>query len=294
MAMWKQVGFTLLALMVGLVSEPAEARFGKRSRPSSPPPNASPRPPPSYGGGGGPLHPNPFYGYYGHMNPWYRYWYYDPSWAWPFLGPDRPFQSFGRHYYYYENPAWRRRSRPSVQVEGKAEPPPKVDLVVDGGLVAQGFMTGLGLQVDGPELGFGARLNVLNLATDDGSPGRDYISLLSLKPGVLLVSREQLRVRVTAGVDAAFAPDAIMIGPGFGTNALVRLVGPLKLEASAQWTPLPFTQLAGDAGLAVDLGPLRLRGGYRAIYLSDQGRVEEGVVHREFFAGPYAGMSLHL
>lgn len=290
--MWKQVGFTLIALMVGLVSEPAEARFGKRSRPSSSPPDASPRPPPSSGGGGW-QRPSPFYGYYGHMDPWYRYWYYDPSWAWPFLGPGRPFQSFGRHYYYYENPA-RRRLRPSVQVEGKAEPPLKVDLMADGGLVGQGFMTGLGLQVDGQELGFGARLNVLNLAPDDGSPGRDYISLLSLKPGVSLVAREHLRVRVTAGADFAFAPDAIMLGPGFGTNAVLRLVGPLKLEASAQWTPLPFTQLAGDAGLAVDLGPMRLRGGYRAIYLSDQGRVDNGVVHRELFAGPYAGMSLHL
>jgi hypothetical protein len=291
--MWKQVGFVLATLLVGLGSESAEARFGKRSRPSSPPPEAGPRPPPSYGGGDMPR-PNPFYGYYGYMNPWYRHWYYDPSWAWPYLGPGRPYQPFGRHYYYYYDPTWRRRPRPSAQVEGKAEQPLKVDLAADAGLVSQGFLTGVGLQVDGRELGFGARLNVLDLATDDGSPGRDYISLLSLKPGALLVSRKNLRVRVSAGLDVAFAPDAIMLGPGFGTNALMRLVGPLKLEASAQWTPLPFTQLTGDAGLALELGPMRLRGGYRAIYLSDQGRVDEGTVHRELFAGPYAGLSFHL
>jgi hypothetical protein len=230
------------------------------------------------------------------MNPWYRHWYYDPSWAWPFLGPGGPYQPFGRHYYYYEEPTWRHRPgpRPSAQVQDKAEPPDRVDLVVDAGLVAQGFVTGLGLRVEGEELGFDARLNVLDLATDDGSPGRDTLSLLSLKPGVVLVAREDLRVRVSAGLDAAFAPDAIMLGPGFGTSALLRLVGPLKLETSAQWTPLPFTQLTGDVGLALELGPMRLRGGYRALYLSDQGRVDAGHVHRELFAGPYAGLSFHL
>lgn len=289
--MWKQVGLVLAAVLVGLGSTPAEARFGKRSRPSSPPPSA-PRPPPSYGGGEMPR-PNPFYGYYGYMNPWYGRWYYDPSWAWPFLGIDRPYRPFGQYYYHDQDPTWRRRPRPSVRVEGKAEPL-KMDLSADMGLVSQGLVSGVGLQVDGRELGFGARVNVLDLATDDGSPGRDYISLLSLKPGVSLVARENLRVRVSAGLDAAFAPDAIMIGPGFGTSAVMRLVGPLKLETSAQWTPLPFTQLSGDAGLALELGPMRLRGGYRAIYLSDQGRVDNGVVHRELFAGPYAGLSFHL
>ncbi len=62
------------------------------------------------------------------------------------------------------------------------------------------------------------------------------------------------------------------MGPGLGTSALMRVMGPLKLEASAHWTPFPFT----------------------AIYLSDQGRVEAGRINRELFAGPYAGVALHL
>jgi hypothetical protein len=155
-------------------------------------------------------------------------------------------------------------------------------------------MVGVGLQVDGEKFGAGARLHVLSLATDDGSPGSDTLGLLSIKPSLLLVSSEALRVRVSGGVDFAFAPDALFVGPGLGTSALLRVLGPLKLEASAQWTPFPFTQLTGDAGMAFDLGPVRLRGGYRAIYLSDQGRVEAGRINRELFAGPYAGVTLRL
>jgi hypothetical protein len=291
--MWKQWGLVLAVSLVGLGSNPAEARFGKRSRPSSPssPPSTNnPRPHP--GSGGGTPRPNPYYGsgyYYGFVDPWARY-YYDPAWAWPYLGPGM-YRPFGRHY----DLMWRRRMvpRPSVRVDAESEPSPQVAFTADTGLVAKGFAVGLGMQGEGVRYGFGARLNILDLATDDGSPGRDNISLLSLKPSVLLVSQKSLRVRVSGGVDVAFAPDAIMLGPGLGTSAQLRVVGPLKLEASANFTPLPFTQLTGDAGLAVDWGVVGLRGGYRAIYLSDQGRVD-GHVNRELFAGPYAGVTLHL
>jgi hypothetical protein len=301
--MWKQVGVVLAVSLMGLGSERAEARFGKRrpdSESSSPSRPTTSRPHPSSGVGQPRPHPydGPRHGYHGgyfgyegfYSYPWGRY-YYDPSWAWPYLGPTY------RYYDPYYGLVWRRRPmpmpRPSMQVENEAEPPTRVDLTADAGLVAQGRAVGLGLQVDGAQLGFGARLNVLSLTPDDGSPGRDSISLLSLKPSVQLVSREALRVRLLAGMDVAFAPDAIFVGPGLGTSALLRVVGPFKLEASASWTPLPFTQLSGDAGVALEFGMVRVRGGYRAIYLNDQGRVD-GHVNRELFAGPYAGLSLLL
>jgi hypothetical protein len=136
--------------------------------------------------------------------------------------------------------------RPSTQVDSGPTKPTRVDLTADAGFVSQGYAMGLGLQVDGEQLAFGARMNVFNLATDDGSPGRDHLSLLSLEPGVVLVSREELRVRLLAG-------------------------------------------------LALELGPVRVRGGYRAIYLDDQGRVDpDGKPNRELFAGPYAGVALFL
>jgi hypothetical protein len=291
--MWKQLGLVLTVTLVGLGADRAEARFGKRSQPSSPPSTNNPRPHP--GSGVGTPRPNPYYGReymygspYGFYDPWARY-YYNPAWAWPFMGPGG-YRPFGRHY----DLMWRRRMPPpSVEVDEKAGPHPKAVFSTDASLVTQGLIVGFGLQADGERFGFGARLNMLDLATDDGSAGRDNISLLSLKPSALLVSTESLRVRVSAGMDVAFAPDAIMVGPGVGTSAQLHVFGPLKAEASVNWTPLPFTQLTGDAGLAASWGPVGVRGGYRAIYLSDQGRVD-GYVNRELFAGPYVGLGLHL
>ena len=298
--MCKPLGFVLAAVLLALGPGQAEARFGKGSRPSSPPPSSPSSPSP----GGGNEHPssgvgvprrNPYYGHpfysygYGfHGDPWYRY-YYDPAWAWPYMGPGRPY-FHGRYY----DLMWRRRlvpRRPSAPVRTGPEQPTRVDLSADMGLVAQGLVTGLGLQVDGSQWGFGARLHVMNLATDDGSPGRDTLSLLSLKPGVMVVSRDDLRVRISGGLDVAFAPDAIFVGPGMGASTLVRVLGPLEVEAHTHWTPMPFTQLSAEAGLGLKLGPVRVRAGYRATYLDDHGRVD-GHVNREFFSGPYAGLAL--
>jgi hypothetical protein len=290
--MWKRVGLFLAVSLVGLGSGSAEARFGKSSRPSSP--SSSPGRGSWHGSPGRPR-PNPYYGspygYYGYYyaDPWGRY-YFDPAWAWPFVGPGYP-PYYGRYY----DLMWRNRlmPRPRAEMENTSEHSIGVDITADAGFVAQGYAVGLGLQADGEKLGFGIKLNMFDLATDDGSPGRDSISLLALKPSVLLVSNDNVRVRLSGGLDVAFAPDATFLGPGVGASTLLRLVGPLKLEASANWTPLPFTQLSGDAGVAVELGMVRLRGGYRATYLSDQGRVD-GEVHRDVFAGPYAGLALVL
>jgi len=290
--MWKQ-GFAALAvILMGLGSGTAEARFGKRPRDSSSPPSSPSSPGPSHPSSGvgrpryNPSYGSGYYGFYG--NPWVRY-YYDPAWAWPYMGPGRPYL-YGRYY----DLAWRRRLMPPPRAAPTGPTKPtQVDLTADAGFVSRGYAMGLGLQVDGDQLAFGSRLNVFNLATDDGSPGRDTVSLLSLKPGVVLVSREDLRVRLLAGVDVAFAPDAIFIGPGLGASTLMRVTGPLKLEASAHWTPLPFTQLSAEAGLALELGPVRMRGGYRATYLDDQGRLDPNrVPNRDLFAGPYVGVAL--
>lgn len=288
--MWKRVAMFVAVSLVGLGSGSAEARFGKSSRSSSP--SSSPGRGSWHGSPGVPHRPPYYgspYGYYGYYaDPWGRY-YFDPAWAWPFMGPGYPY--YGRSY----DLMWRNRlmPRPRAEVENTPEQPIGLDISADAGFVSQGYAVGLGLQADGDKLGFGIKLNMFDLATDDGSPGRDTLSLLALKPSVLLVSNDRLRLRLSGGLDVAFAPDATFLGPGVGASTLLRLAGPLKLEASANWTPLPFTQLTGDAGLAVELGMVRLRGGYRATYLSDQGRVD-GEVHRDLFQGPYAGLALVL
>lgn len=296
--MWKRVGLLLAVAWVGLGAERAEARFGKgstrSSSSSSPTHSASPvgsRPPGRVQVQPGP----PSTGYFGYpydryyFDPSWRRYYYDPAWAWPYLGPPTPY--FGRYY----DLSWRRRPRlvPMGAPEARDARPVRVDMFADGGVVSQGYSVGVGMRLEGERLGFGAKLNVFDLATDDGSDGRDTLTLTSLHPSVSLVSNDTLRLRVSGGVDIAFAPDVAMVGPGVGTSAELKLVGPLRLEASAQWTPLPFTQLGGDMAVAVDLGTVRLRAGYRSTYLNDQGRVD-GIAHTDLLAGPYGGLSLRL
>ncbi|MET0402648.1 MAG: hypothetical protein ABW123_09605 [Cystobacter sp.] len=303
--MWKQVGLVLTVAAIGLGSGAAEARFGKRS---SPPPSSGgggggDRGSPSRPGGGyseGRPHPgsprggyytgNRYYGYYGY--PWAGY-YFDPAWAWPFLGTGLP--SYGRYYGYGYDLNWRRRPPPPPpSMQDVASPPSTVDMRVDVGAVANGYQTRLGFQVDGQRFGFHTRLDLFNLASESGSLSRDRISLLSLGPSVLLVSNERLKWRLTGGMDVAFAPDVTMLGLGVGSGARLKLGGPVNLEANAHWTPLPYVQVSGDAGVALDLGSvLRLRGGYRATYLDDRGNVD-GIAHRDLLAGPFLGMSLAL
>ncbi|OJH39581.1 hypothetical protein BON30_19005 [Cystobacter ferrugineus] len=282
----------LTVAAVGLGSGEAEARFGKRSTPppSSPPGGDRPsRPGGGYWGGNPYYYGNPqgYYAYYGY--PWASYYYFDPAWAWPFLGAGLP--SYGRYYGY--GAAWRRLRPPPPPptAQEMSTPPAALDLKVDTGAVANGYSVGLGLNVDGQRFGFGTRLDLFNLAAEEGM-GRDSIALFSLGPSFLLVNNDRVKWRLTGGLDAAFAPDITMIGPGLGTSARLKVAGPLKLEASAHWTPLPYVQISGDAGVGVDLGSvLRLRAGYRATYLNDQGLVD-GIVNRDLFAGPFVGLSL--
>ena len=312
--MWKRVGLFLAVSWLGLGAGTAEARFGKSSSSSSSGSSGSSGPSrgssghsaspvgsaPSHSPGRGADRPyrSPSYGYgynYGVGAPYPYYpgswgaYYYDPSWAWPFLGAPTPY--YGSYY----DLRWRRHPRPYVQEQYEPSPV-QMDLSADAGFVSQGYAVGLGVRMEGKQLGFGARLDMFDLATDDGSAGRDSISLLSLQPSVAVVARDNFRWRFSGGMNVAFAPDVIMVAPGVGTSALLRIAGPLKIEASAQYAPWPFTQLGGDAGLAVDIGNVvRLRGGYRATYLNDQGRVNaDGRANSDLFAGPYAGLSLLL
>jgi hypothetical protein len=304
--MWKQVGLVLTVAAIGLGSGTAEARFGKRS---SPPPSSggggggAPSRPGGNGGGGGHWegpsyyrHPRGYYSSYGYYNyPWAGYYYFDPAWAWPFLGAGIP--SYGRYYGYGYDLSWRRRPPPPPpprRLRDEPPPPSMVDMRVDLGAVANGYQMRLGFQVEGQRFGFNTRLDLFNLASESGPLSRDRISLLSMGPSVLLVSHERLKWRLNGGLDVAFAPDVTMLGPGVGTGARLKLGGPVNLEANAHWTPLPYVQVNGDAGVALELGSvLRLRGGYRATYLNDQGNVD-GIAHRDLLAGPFVGMSLAL
>jgi hypothetical protein len=71
------------------------------------------------------------------------------------------------------------------------------------------------------------------------------------------------------------------------------LVGALDVESRGQLVIVPYHQVDGQAGLALHLGVLTLRGGWRVTMLDDAGHVD-GQVHRDYFSGPYAGLGLNI
>jgi hypothetical protein len=180
---------------------------------------------------------------------------------------------------------------PSSQVQTRAAQPSPLSarLGVDG--AALNTVAGLSafLGIEGARAGMDARATGLLLPTDDGTQGTDNISLLNLHLTYALLAQERARLRVEGGISSAHAPDLTAIGPSFALSFEACLAGNLDLELRAQGTPYPYRQLDAQAGLAVHLGSLVLRGGWRALYLNDMGLVDE-VVHEDAFGGPYAGL----
>ncbi|TQF11338.1 hypothetical protein FJV41_34795 [Myxococcus llanfairpwllgwyngyllgogerychwyrndrobwllllantysiliogogogochensis] len=140
---------------------------------------------------------------------------------------------------------------------------------------------------------FGVEGHVLRLSlpTDDGSEGRDRLTLVEGHVTHAFLVREHLRLRAEAGVSTAYAPDVMLVGPSVGVSFEACVLGPLDLEARTQLTPWPYLQVDGTVGLALHLGSLMLRGGWRGVYLDDQGTVD-GVAHQDRLHGPYLGAGL--
>ncbi len=97
-------------------------------------------------------------------------------------------------------------------------------------------------------------------------------------------------MRAELGADGFFSPTMVMVGPTGGLSGNVWIGGPFSLEASAMVTPWPFEQVDGKLGVAIGLGPVGLRAGWRVQYLDDRGIIN-GVDHAQLFSGPYAGLS---
>lgn len=222
----------------------------------------------------------------------------------------------GRQYYsdgYYEPPVhvfswWHRPSifdfiwvtsqptyvvAPEVAVQGRREQPNPLTLRtgVNGGAMGGGVAVDAFIGVEGERLGVEGRYTHLGLPTDDGTSGTDEIGLLEAHLTVALWASERGRLRAEAGFSSAHAPDITMIGPSFGLSSEAVIAGPLDLEARVQVTPLPYRQLDGNAGLAVHLSALTLRGGWRGMVLDDAGQVD-GEQHVDVMSGPYIGLGL--
>ncbi|GEN11029.1 hypothetical protein SAMN05443572_102148 [Myxococcus fulvus] len=142
--------------------------------------------------------------------------------------------------------------------------------------------------LEGQRFGVETRMMLLNQPTDDGTPGEDDLMLVSAHLTYAFVVRDALRLRAEGGLSTAHAPDITLAGPSVALSFEACLFSPLDFEARAQVTPLPFLQVDATVGLALHLGSLMLRGGWRGLYLDDLGTVD-GVSHVDRMHGPYFG-----
>ncbi|ATB51077.1 hypothetical protein [Corallococcus macrosporus] len=154
-----------------------------------------------------------------------------------------------------------------------------------------GFSGDLFLGLEGRRFGVDLRLTGLGLPTDDGTSGSDVITLTQSHLTWALISHERARLRVEAGVSTATAPDISFVGASFAASLEACIAGPLDLEARLQVTPFPYRQLDASAALAVHLGALVLRGGYRGMVLDDAGYTD-GIANVDTFHGPFLGVGL--
>ncbi|WP_426755648.1 hypothetical protein [Myxococcus sp. Y35] len=177
-----------------------------------------------------------------------------------------------------------------VEREQEDTVPLLVRLGVQGDWLGEGGAMGLFMAMDGRRLGLDARITGMALPAADGSDTTERLTLLSAHASAALWAGQRGRLRLEAGVASAHAPDIIFVGPSFGASVEACIgPSPVDLEARVQAVPFPHRQVDAQAGLAVHVGSLNLRGGWRALYLNDAGH-RDGEEHEERLNGPYLGL----
>lgn len=174
-------------------------------------------------------------------------------------------------------------------------PQESLPLRVQASVEAQGYASGFTLLgdvgVEGERFGFHVSAQNMAVRTDDGTPGFDSLQQVNAHLSFALLTGDHGRLRLELGADTIFAPDLITLGPTGGLSGSIYLGQVVAIEASLMATPVPYEQLDGKLALAVGLGPVGLRAGWRVQVLDDRGLVD-GVIHRDVFNGPYVGLAL--
>ncbi len=294
-----------LAMLTALIALPAEARFGKSggghssshssgssSHSSSSSGSSSHAATPvgsgsgsgvHYGSGSGSYSGGGYYGggYYGGGYGWRPHWY-DGFYGAAFV----PYYGYGWGY-------------PAATTVGSGSAAAQADegaaMRVTAGAEAQGYLGGFTLGVaaalEGDRWGFNFAGQNMSLKKDDGTPGFDNLQAFSAHLTFALLTGQYGRLRLEGGADAVMAPELFVIGPTGGISGVWWVGGPFAIEGSVMYTPWPFTQIDGKAGLALGIGAVGLRAGWRFQLLDDQGRVD-GVAHTDLYNGPYVGVSI--
>ncbi|MBN8472261.1 hypothetical protein JYJ95_37640 [Corallococcus exiguus] len=141
------------------------------------------------------------------------------------------------------------------------------------GLLVSPLRGGTGLDFDlgweAQRFGMDLRLSRLT-GTWDTSAYRDTLTLGEMHATYSPLVREELRLRVEAGVSTLDVPGRVYVAPSLGMSVEACLLGPLDVEGRLQMTPGPYQQLDARGGLALHLGSLMLRGGVRYLMLDSE------------------------
>jgi hypothetical protein len=153
------------------------------------------------------------------------------------------------------------------------------------------FFGTFNIGVEGARFGVNTQFTGIRLPWDaETSDDTHPIGLINAYATYTVFSRPTARLRIEAGLMAAFARDLSTVAPGFGVSGYSRVAGLLGVEGAAHAAFYPYDQLDWNAGLTLALGSAQLRGGWRRIWLNDRGLVD-GIAHEEVFSGPYLGLS---
>jgi len=156
------------------------------------------------------------------------------------------------------------------------------------------FFGSFNLRLEGTRFGVNTQLTGIRLPWDDQASADTHpIGLVNAYATYSILSTPTARLRVEAGFMAAFARDLATVGPGFGVSGYTQLLGALGTEGAAHVALYPYDQFDWNIGATLTFGRAQLHGGWRRIWLNDQGLVD-GISHEEAFSGPYLGLSFTL
>ena len=158
----------------------------------------------------------------------------------------------------------------------------------EGGSGSRGGVLGVGLGIEGRRWGMSTRLTSL---TVDGTSTWDRLALGEANVTYSPVSNQKGRLRLEGGLAVTRAPGATFIGPSLAASFERCLMGALDLEGRVQFVPMPQLQLDAQLALAVHLGMMSFRFGWRGVAFNDLARVD-GTLHRDTVGGPFGGLGL--
>jgi hypothetical protein len=154
-----------------------------------------------------------------------------------------------------------------------------------------GYVLGAGASAEGERWGLTLQGQAIVVRADDGTLETDRIGVLSARLTYAFLAGKYGRLRLEGGAETVVAPSMVALAPAVGLSGSLWIFGPVALEASAVVVPWPYRELDWRAGAVLGVGPVGIRAGWRTQVLDDQGLVDQ-VIHRDTFAGPYAGLSM--